>query len=281
MSVPIAPLFVPGDRPERFEKAAASQADAIIIDLEDAVSEGKKHTARENFASHGINTKPVIVRINARDTAHWAADLEMLARVQPKFVMVPKAENLSDLGAVARAAGDNAKLIPLVETALGIEESRLICGHHKVAWVAFGALDYALDIGVTQNCDIALNTARALLVMRARAAKCAAPLDGVTTVIDDASIVAADAAAAADLGFGGKLAIHPAQVEAIKSAFSPSVEQIKHALSVVAGLSDNGAAVVDGAMVDAPVIKQAQKLLERASSQVLAAAKIGSEETNG
>ncbi len=281
MSVPVAPLFVPGDRPERFAKAAASGADAVIIDLEDAVLDDNKPTARKNVAAHTITSTPVIVRINASDTSHWQADLALLQQVQPQFVMVPKAENIADLETVARAAGAGAKLIPLIETALGIEESRSLCGHSKVAWVAFGALDYALDIGAAQDCAVALDTARALLVLRARAAKCPAPLDGVCTAINNPQIVHAEAAAAADQGFGGKLAIHPGQIDTIRAAFGPSLEQVKNALHVISSMSTNGAAAVDGSMLDAPLVKQAQQLIARASSEVLQAANAKGGDVNG
>lgn len=249
----IAPLFVPADRPERFVKAAASGADAVIIDLEDAVAESRKDSARANLQNLALDM-PVIVRVNAIGTAWHAADVEASIQAGANALMLPKCESVEPLAYLA----SRMPVIALVETAIGIEVARAIARSGHVCALAFGSVDYAADLGCA-HVPAALASARAEIVLASRLGGLGAPIDGVTTNFADMQAVSNDAAAARALGFGGKLAIHPGQVHAIFKAFSPTDEELawaKHVLSL-----GDGANATGGEMIDAPVRLRAQRIL--------------------
>lgn len=253
----VAPLFVPANRPERFAKAAASGADAIILDLEDAVAPSDKDGARAAL-SKGFTDLPVIVRINAAGTAWHDADLAAVARLGIAAVMLPKALDLGDIARVAAIL----PVLALIETVGGLAEARAIARSGQVARLAFGSVDYAADLGC-DHVPEALAAARAEIVFASRLGGLPAPLDGVTTDLSDAAMAEADARGAMALGFGGKLAIHPRQIAAIQAGFRPTQREIEWARSVLA--SGEGAARVGQAMIDAPVRARARALLARAA----------------
>lgn len=255
----LAPLFVPAHRPERFGKAAASGADGVILDLEDAVPAEAKDTARAALAAD-FTALPVVVRINGAGTPWHGADLAAVADVKPAAVMLPKAESPAILDQVAAALGPDIAVIALVETAAGLAGARAIAEHGAVRRLAFGSIDYCADLGCAHVRE-ALLSARAELVLASRLAGLAAPLDGVTTAIDDADLITDDARHARALGFGGKLAIHPLQIASIRRSFQPDAAEIAWAEKVLA--SGEGAAAVDGAMVDEPVRIRARAILAR------------------
>lgn len=256
----VSPLFVPGHRPDRFAKAAASGADAVILDLEDAVPLDAKDAARAALASY-TSPIPALVRINAHGTPWHEADLAAVADLKPAGVMLPKAEDGATLYALAAALGPDIPVIALVESALGLAQARALAAHPAVSRLAFGSVDFCADLGSAHLRDLLL-PARFELVLASRLAGLAAPLDGVTVRIDDEAEAEDDARHAAALGFGGKLAIHPKQVGPIRAGFRPSAEEIAWAERVLA--SGDGAARVDGAMVDEPVRIRARTLLARA-----------------
>jgi citrate lyase subunit beta/citryl-CoA lyase len=262
-STPRSYLFVPGDRPERFSKACTSGADAVIVDLEDAVAPEKKNAARAALAAWLHPDHPVIVRINAADTAWFSEDCALAGRPGVAAIMLPKAERPDTLEAL-RAAGARA-VLPLIETAVGYDEARALAGAAGVERLAFGSIDFQLDLGVTGE-DEELRAFRSGLVLASRLAGIAAPVDGVSTAIDDPAQLAADAARARRLGFGGKLCIHPKQVQVVNAAFSPTEADVQWATRVLAAAaSANGAAVaVDGKMVDRPVLLRARMVLDNA-----------------
>lgn len=260
---PVAPLFVPGDRPDRFAKAAASGADAVILDLEDAVAAPAKADARRAVAECALDRAMLIVRINAPGTPWFADDLDALARRPPGAVMLPKAETAADVVRVTGRLGPQTAVIALVETAQGLAGLAGLLQGRGVACVAFGSVDFALDIGCVDSWDV-LAPVRMELVVRARAAGLPPPIDGVTRALDDAEAVGRDALRAAQAGFGGKLAIHPRQIGAIHAAFAPSAEDVAWARKVVA-LAHGGAGQVDGQMIDRPVVERAARLLARAA----------------
>jgi citrate lyase subunit beta/citryl-CoA lyase len=255
------PLFVPGDRPERFAKAVASAADAVILDLEDAVAAGQKTRAREAVVAFlesltpAVNAIPVWVRINARSSVEFDADLAAISG-RASALMLPKTESPEDVA----ACGDTLPVIVLIESARGLAGLDHILAARSVCGAAFGSLDYALDLGCAHERDALLH-ARSELVFRCRLAGLPAPLDGVTTRLDDAALIEADAAAAKALGFGGKLAIHPKQIAAIQAAFRPDARLLAWARAVLQAASSGAATKVDGAMVDAPLIERARRLL--------------------
>lgn len=256
----VAPLFVPGHRPDRFAKAAASGADAVILDLEDAVPLDAKDEARAALATYAAPV-PALVRINAQGTPWHGADVAAVVALKPAAVMLPKAEDTGTLDALAAALGPGIPIIALIESARGLAQARTLAAHPAVARLAFGSVDFCADLGSAHLRELLL-PARFELVLASRLAGLIPPLDGVTTRIDDASEAEDDARHAAAMGFGGKLAIHPKQVTPIRAGFRPSEEEIAWAERVLA--SGDGAARVDGAMVDEPVRIRARTLLARA-----------------
>ncbi len=257
------PLFVPGDRPERYAKAAASGADAVIVDLEDAVAAADK--ARARAALRGAAVLPggidLMVRINGCGTPWHDADLLALAGLPLAALMLPKAERAADIEAVRRVVP--LPVVALIETARGLAECRAIAQAEGVAGLAFGSVDFCADLGIAHE-RAPLLFARSTLVLESRLAGLAAPLDGVTTAIDDAALIEDEARQARKLGFGGKLCIHPRQIGPARLGFAPDAAELAWARRVLAA-GAGGAVKVDGRMVDAPVLAQARRLLARAA----------------
>ena len=228
-------LFVPGSRPERFEKALASGADCVILDLEDAVSVEHKKAARDHLAdqlpSFGKEQLArTLVRINAADTTWQADDLRLLAEWMPRGlagVVIPKSEAASVLNAASAALGPTAILIPLVESLAGFDAVDLLARVPQVGRLAFGHLDFQLDLGMRCSVEESeLASVRFGLVAASRRAQLPAPIDGVTTDTGNLERVFGDAQRARAFGFGGKLCIHPAQVVAVNETFSPSANEV-------------------------------------------------------
>ncbi|ASP23525.1 citrate lyase subunit beta-like protein (plasmid) [Antarctobacter heliothermus] len=249
-------LFVPANRPERFAKAAASHPDAVILDLEDAVAAVDKETARTLLA-RDFTDLPVIVRINPVGTPWHAADLQAVAALRPDAVLLPKSENPAQVAAVANKLGDIA-LLGLIETARGLADARAIATLDGVQRLVFGSVDFCADLGMSLDRDLLL-PARFELVLASRLAGIGAPIDGVTTRLDDPTAATGDASHARALGMAGKLCIHPRQVADVKSAFAPSEVEIAWATRVLA--SGDGAVSLDGEMIDAPVRARARSIL--------------------
>ena len=229
---PRAYLFVPGNRPERFDKALASGADAVIVDLEDAVPPADKIAARAAVAAWLSPQRSVVIRINGPDTVWFAEDLALCALAGVAAVMVPKAERVADLEHVATVAVGRA-VLPLIETARGFDNAREIAHTDGVQRLVFGSIDFQLDLGIRDD-DEALLFFRSQLVLLSRLADRAAPVDGVSTAIDDLDHLQRDTARARRLGFGAKLCIHPRQVETVIRGFVPSDDEIDWAQRVLA-----------------------------------------------
>lgn len=253
----IAPLFVPASRPDRFEEAAASGADAVILDLEDAVSPAEKNRARAAVRSD-FTDLPVIVRVNAPKTPWHRDDMAAVARLNLAAIIVPKAELDAELPSLT--ASNTTLIIALIETALGLSQARNIARLPSVSHLAFGSIDFCADIGCAHTRD-ALLAARSELVLASRLAGLAPPIDGVTSSVDDADLIVSDARYARDLGFGGKLAIHPRQITAIRNGFRREPSEIEWAKAVLA--SNEAVSVIDGRMIDEPVRKQALMILRQ------------------
>lgn len=253
-----APLFVPANRPERFEKAARSGTDAVILDLEDAVAADAKDAARSALRGD-FTDLPVIVRINAMASVAHETDLVAVKALRPAAIILPKAEapELAEVLAMSLPC----PIIALIETAQGLAHARQIAAVRGVARLAFGSVDFCADLGCAHQRDV-LAPARFELVLASRLAGIAAPFDGVTVRLDDLSQTSDDAAHARDIGMGGKLCIHPGQVEPVLNAFSPGEVEIAWARRVLA--AGDGAVQVDGAMVDEPVRVRARAILHRA-----------------
>lgn len=254
-------LFVPASRPERIAKALDAGADAVIVDLEDAVAPSDKDAARAALALILDPARPVMVRINGADTHWFAADLELLHRPGVAAAILPKAEDAEDIAVVATAAAGRP-VLPLVESALGFEQRMALAHSPGVERLVFGQIDFQADMGMRCN-EEELLPFRVALVLASRLANIAPPIDGPTTAIDDETLLRADAQRARRLGFGGKLCIHPRQVAVVNQSFTPSTDEVAWAQRVIeADARAGGAAVaVDGKMVDRPVVLRAQAIL--------------------
>jgi len=264
-------LFVPGDRPDRFAKACASGADAVIIDLEDAVAPSAKGTARdalENWLSSPEGRAPhvpVLVRVNCVNSGCFGDDLILCHRPGIAGIVLPKAERVADVA----SASSSAPLFPLIETAQGFANMSQIVSAPRVQRLMFGALDFKLDMGIHGERDELLYF-RSQIVLASRLAGLRSPVDGITVAID-AAATEDDARYAHRLGFGGKLCIHPDQLEAVNRAFLPSGEEVAWAQRVLSAAEGaRGAAVaVDGRMIDKPVLLLAQRIASEAARKNL------------
>jgi citrate lyase subunit beta/citryl-CoA lyase len=252
-------LFVPADRPERFAKAASSGADAIIIDLEDAVAPAAKAAARAGLRALPAGAN-IFVRVNALGTPWHEEDIAALAGVPAAGIMLPKAESAESTRDLHRRS--QKPVIALIESASGLAACRQIA--QNAARLAFGSIDFCTDLGAAHVRD-ALLTARSEIVLASRLASLPPPVDGVTTAIDDEALIEDDARYAHALGFGGKLCIHPKQIAAARRGFAPAADEIAWARRVLAA-PEGGAAAADGIMVDAPVRLRARQILRAAGA---------------
>jgi citrate lyase subunit beta/citryl-CoA lyase len=257
-------LFVPGDRPDRIEKARRSAADAVIVDLEDAVPPAHKESARTHLSTVLDEDSHLVVRINGHDTPWFDEDLALVARHRCT-VMVPKAEDVAIIDKIAQLA-DPAGLIALVETARGVEAVESIARAVGVVRLALGNVDLGAQLGVDPEDWDALFYSRSRLVVASAAAGLAGPVDGVTLGVADAPSVLAQARRSRGLGFTAKLGIHPDQIEPIRQAFAPTPAEVAWATKVLGGEA-SGVTVVDGQMVDRPVLLRARAVLRAATAR--------------
>ncbi|KVO44700.1 HpcH/HpaI aldolase/citrate lyase family protein [Burkholderia ubonensis] len=229
-------LFVPGNKPERFDKALASGADAVIIDLEDAVEPEAKTSARDATARWVSPGHPVLVRINARHTPWFEAD--------------------AALGALK-----GVPVYPLIETANGMWNALDIAKAPYVERLMFGTLDFIADMGMSDD-GASLNHFRSQLALVSRVAGIEAPVDGVTPDIHDGERIERDAFNGKQLGFGAKLCIHPKQIGFVHKCFRPSEDEVRWAHRIVDAMRDSngGVVTVDGRMVDRPVLLRATRI---------------------
>ena len=253
-------LFVPGDRPERFDKAWASAADEVILDLEDSVAHDHKITARSAVANWLDASRPVWIRINATDTEWFIHDLELAERPGVVGLLLPKAEQLP-ASLTKLCAKRSLNLLPIIETAKGMHAVEYLATAPQVVRLAFGALDFQVDLDIIGD-DDALLYFRSCLVLASRLARLPAPVDGVTVSIDDASVLRADTERSRRLGFGAKLCIHPNQIAEVHCAFSPSADERDWAARVLAAMQASGGAVasLNGKMIDRPVWQKAMRI---------------------
>lgn len=260
-------LFVPGDRPERFDKALASGAHAIIIDLEDAVLPERKPAARAALRDWLAQARlPVVVRVNPAGTPWHEEDCALLALAQVRAVMLPKAENAAQLARLAATLRPDQALLPLIETVAGHFAAAEIARVPRVARLAFGSFDFMADAGIRGDAE-ELDFVRTQLVLVSRHAGLAAPVDGVTLATDDAAQIERDVQRSRRFGMGGKLCIHPRQVAAVNAGFAPTAPELDWARRVVAALAagSRGAVTVDGKLVDRPIELLARAILEQAA----------------
>lgn len=267
-------LFAPANRPERYAKALESGADAVIVDLEDAVALPQKEEARATLARwlRGNGPQPRLwVRINAADTVWHGDDLLTFSALSMAGIVLPKAEEAKTLSSIARRLGPGRGLIALIESAAGLAAMREIAAVPGVQRLAFGSIDAQVDLGM--QCgpeEEELMHFRMEMVMASRLAGIAPPIDGVTTDFNDDAFLARMVQRARRMGFGAKLCIHPKQVEGVRRGFMPGEQELAWAEEVMAAVraSDGGAISLKGKMIDKPVILQAEKFLHQAGRLV-------------
>jgi citrate lyase subunit beta/citryl-CoA lyase len=257
-------LFVPGTRPDRFAKAAASGADAVILDLEDAVAPQDKVSARALVAGY-VRDQRALVRVNGAGTPWFADDLAALADAgRPAGIVLPKAESPEQVAGIVTALGRRVPIFALIESARGVRDANLIAQTPGVIRMMFGNLDFALDSGINVRSadERELLFARSALVIASRAAGLPGPVDGVQPDIENDAATGDTARSAADLGFTGKLCIHPRQIPLVHSAFEPSAGELRWAARVLELAGDSGGAAVrlDGEMIDAPRLELARRI---------------------
>jgi citrate lyase subunit beta / citryl-CoA lyase len=267
-NLPSTYLFVPGNRPDRFDKAFATRAGAVIVDLEDAVAPADKARARDSFvgwySTAHFAPERILLRINDESTPWFDDDIAVIRETGVRGVVLPKAENAAQIDRVGAALPADGFVIALVETAKGILALDDLAPARRVQRIAFGTLDYALDLDLTGD-ERGFVYPASRIALASRAAGIATPVAGVTADIGDESKLLADLVFARTCGFGAKLCIHPRQVDAIHAAMSPSEAEIAWARRVVAAAeSGPGAVQIDGRMVDRPVIAKALRILARA-----------------
>ena len=257
-------LFVPGNRPDRYAKAIAAGADAVIVDLEDAVPPDDKPKARAALAAWLSPEHPVLIRVNGAESESFRDDLPLCQRPGVDGVLLPKAESAEDIRILAEHCAAATPILALIETARGFWNAPELAQAPKVRRFVFGSIDFQLDLGIEGE-EEELLYFRSQLVLISRVADLEPPVDGVTTAIDDADRIRRETLRARRLGFGAKLCIHPRQVSVVNECFEPSAEDESWARRIVeAAEAVHGAAVsVDGKMVDRPVIARAEGILGR------------------
>lgn len=265
-------LFVPGNRAERFEKALNSGADAVIIDLEDAVPLSNKDEARAAILAfwssfNSSQRSRLLVRINQAGTPWHQADIGLLQQLRELgAVMLPKAESDATVAALA-AACPGLPILPLLESAEGFAHLESIAAAPQVLRLGLGHIDLQADLGMACGPDEAeLAPARWALVTTSRRTRLPPPVDGVTTATTNSEALQRDTLRSRRFGFGAKLCIHPAQVAGVHSALSPTSAEVEWAQRVLLAqtTTGGGAFSVDGKMIDPPVIELAHQLLRRA-----------------
>jgi citrate lyase subunit beta/citryl-CoA lyase len=293
-------LFAPGNHPRRVEKAFTLGADAVILDLEDSVAVAEKEAARKPvaaaLAARSSGTEPELrhrapsprayVRVNAMGTPFCFRDLTEVVREGLDGIVLPKVESVADLHAIDWLIANLERerglalgaidLIPAIETAAGMARIERILqarglkpysGSWRVRRVAFGAADFALDLGITPSGDEReLLYARQRLVLASRDARVEPPLDSPWFRLKDLDGLRASSSASRRMGFQGRMCIHPEQVAPVNASYAPSAEEIARAERIVAAFRDaeakgSAAIQVDGQMIDYPVALEAERVL--------------------
>ena len=282
-------LFVPGNRPDRVDKAVKTSADAVIIDLEDAVvlteKEASRSKVRDKILEHA--ERKIIVRVNSLDSPFFQGDLTEVITGNLACLMVPKVESAAhvreineNLLKVEKEKGlmqGAVPIIPLIESAEAVQNIFQIATEKtvpsRIYCVAFGSADYTLDMGIEITREgTELSYPRSRIAVASRAARIEAPLDTPFMMdLKDMEALKVDAGRAKQLGFQGKLCIHPNQIEPCHAIFSPAKEEILYAERVVqvfeeAEKEGSAAILLDGKFIDYPVVERARRILKVAKS---------------
>jgi citrate lyase subunit beta/citryl-CoA lyase len=274
-------LFTPGNHPGQVDKVFAFGADVAILDLEDAVAVSEKAATRAPVveALKAARGSLGYVRVNAADTDFYQGDMASVIGPWLDGVVIPKVETAQQLVAAdaeIKALEDrhgmapgSVDIIPILETAKGLAAVADIAGcGTRVRRLSFGAVDFAKDLGMRLSLDEwELTPARSAIVLASRVAGLEPPLDSVWVHYKDNDGLVASAERVRDMGFRGKMCIHPAQIAPVNAVFTPSDENVAHAMKIVAAFEEAEAAgsasiQVDGFFVDYPVVEQARRTLD-------------------
>lgn len=266
-------LFVPGNETDKLPKALNSNADVVIIDWEDAVAPNRKAAARQ--ATHEIlaTTEPrprVVLRVNSFPTAAYAEDIQALDDLPIAAVMIAK---VSEPGEVLEIAEMGYPVIPLIESALAIENAYQIAkAHPMVERLVLGTMDLMADLGAQWEPDgPSLHYLRSRLLVAGQAAGLAGSIDGVYPLLNDMSGLHQEATTARKMGFAGKLVIHPRQIDIVHQVFSPTPEEVEEALLTIntfdeAVAAGRSAIRIGERMIDPPMVIWAQNVLRMAGT---------------
>jgi citrate lyase subunit beta / citryl-CoA lyase len=260
-------LFVPGSRPDRFAKAVASGADEVILDLEDALKPEEKDEARKTVSKY-LREEKALVRINAVGSSWFQDDLAELSRSPGlKGIVLPKTESVEDVVLLRLQVPIDVRIYALIESAQGIANALDIARDSDISGFMFGNLDFALDIGATASDEgeTELLFARSALVIASRSARLPGPIDGVQPRVDDDVATSTSAKRAVNLGFSGKLCLHPRQVAIVHDAFEPTAESLEWANEVLiqASHTRSGVLRVGEEMIDLPQLERARQIISR------------------
>ncbi|MBG0511018.1 CoA ester lyase [Agrobacterium sp. MOPV5] len=256
----IAPLFVPATRPERFLKAAQSGADAIIIDLEDAVADEDKERARDNLDNIPELDVPYIVRVNGVGTKWFESDVKAVKECGAAAVLLPKAE----LSSMTNQIADWLSPLPilgLIETPLGVTQAGEIAGQGLVARFVFGPADFYAEMDVEPNAAMTAHIMRGL-TLASKAAGIGRPIAGPCFDFSSKQTLVEECCQDRSSGAAGKLCIHPTQPRIVIAEFCPSQKEVEWAEQVLAA-SSSGAVAVGGQMLDGPIFARAQSIIAK------------------
>lgn len=280
MSKEITWFFVPGSNLRNIEKVNTLEADAFIFDLENAVAISEKQNARENVvkAIQHYEQKNIFVRINSFDSPFFLEDVENVVVEGLSGIVLPKAETSMQLEVLDKLLIEkekklnipigSIKIVALIESAMGVHHAIELAKFNRVIRLAFGAIDYTLDIQATlTDHRLELLFARSQLVLASRLAQLEGPIDTVYADIYNESGLRKETTLSKELGFKGKLIVHPAQIKIVNEVFTPSKSEVEQARKIIdaahkAEKQGKGVVNLDGKMIDLPVIKQAEAILE-------------------
>lgn len=284
-------FFVPGPNQRNIDKVVTLEADAFIFDLEDAVALAEKQNARKNVveAIQHSQQKNSYVRINNFDSPYFLEDVQQVVVKGLSGIVLPKAETVKQLELLDKLLlakerelnilTGSIKIVALIESALGVHNALELAKFYRVIRLAFGAIDYKLDIQATlTEHSLELLFAKSQLVLASRLARIEGPIDTVYADIYNEEGLRKETTLSKELGFKGKLIVHPAQLEIVKEVFTPTNEEIEQAKKIVKAAQEaeeQGKGVVnfDGKMIDLPVIKQAEAVIVIAYYNRLAVSK--------
>lgn len=281
-------LFVPGNRPDRVDKAVSSGADAVIIDLEDAVPPPQKQESRGKVREKitAFRDREILVRVNAIGSEFLSGDLDEIVVDGLDCIIVPKVEKPEDVREIDGYLGEAERrndletgaisVIPLIESARAVQNVFEILSEkmesRRLFTAAFGAADYTLDMGIEMTREAGeLHYPRSRIAVACRAAEVDPPLDTPFMIdVKDVKALKTDAERARQLGFQGKLCIHPIQIEPCHAVFSPTAEEIEQAERVIQAFEDAeargiGAIQLDGKFIDPPIVERSRRIVKLAA----------------